>query len=442
MNYALTREVVSSLRVSGCTRAHAEQLSTYDLRDWKRGLRWLDEAGLTLLLRQRLKEIGAESVFPDPLSAVFERNARDHRGRIADMATEFDGINRVFEDAGVDYVALKGFALIPEYCSFASLRPTYDYDYLVQPSDAERACRALEAARYRFQPRDTDQPLVYFHDARPPRSPFSRDDLYSGSFPRTIELHQVLWNPAELKIWLDLPGDFFARKRLRHLTAEQLDVECRRPSSALAFWALCEEDELLFQLLHAFRHILQNWCRLASLHDIAWFVARRSSDTAFWESFLERVRPCAPLREIAGVVLSLSTRVFGASVPEVVAAETVKSLRQAVALWVERYGLESALSNFSSDKFSLLLHREFVSDVSVWRTIERGRLLPLHQPNRAEKPSTRHFAARLTAAWKQSVYIGRRLHHHVLGAARYRLERPRWERRLAEDRRTAAPPTV
>lgn len=442
MNYLLAREVIGCLRVSGSSRENAERLSTFSLRDWKRTLRWLDEAGLTLLLWRRLKEQGAASVLPAPLSATFERNLCDHRRRIAEMAAEFDDINRIFENAGVEYVALKGFALIPEYCPFASLRTTYDYDYLVRPGELERACRALEASHYCFQPGSAHQPLVYFHGARPPRSPLSRDDLYSGSFPRTIELHEVLWNPEELKIRLDLRGDFFARKRLRHLSSEQLDVECRQPLSEPTFWALCEEDELLFQLLHAFRHILQDWCRLASLLDVAWFVQRRSTDACFWESFLERVRHCPPLREIAGVVLALSTRLFGATLPAAATAEAVRNLRSTVTLWLDRYGLESAVNNFSGNKFSLLLHREFVADVSTWRAIERGRLFPLHRPNRAAEPSTRHLAARLTAAWKQGVYVGQRLHHHVLGAARYRLERPRWERMFADDHQAGAPPSV
>ena len=431
MNHTLAREVIGCLRVSGSTRAHAERLSNYGLRDWKRTLRWLDEAGLALLLWRRLKELGAASILPAQLGVAFERNLRDHRRRIAEMATEFNAINSAFENAGVEYAALKGFALIPDYCPFASLRTTYDYDYLVRPDKAERACRALEAAHYHLRPERADEPLEYFHEARPPRSPLNRDDLYSGSFPRTVDLHRLFWNSDELQIRLDCREGFLARKRFRRLTIEQLDVEYPQPFSELRFWALCDEDELLFQLLHAFRHILQDWCRLASLLDVAWFVQRRSSDVRFWKIFLERIRHSPPLREIAGLVLSLSTQLFGASLPEAVTVETVGSLRGTIALWVDRYGLESAVSNFSGNKFNLLLYREFIADDSAWRTIERRRLFPLHRPNQAAEVSTRRLAARLAAAWKQGVYVARRSHHHVLGAARYRLERPRWKRLLA-----------
>jgi hypothetical protein len=439
MNYELARAVVSCLRVSGSPRAHAERLSGFGLPGWKRTLRWLDEAGLALLLWRRLEELGITSALPAEICAALGRNLRDHQCRIAEMAGEFDAINGAFETAGVQYVALKGFALIPEYCPFASLRTTYDYDYLVHPDELERARRALEVAHYRLQTGNVGEPLVYFHEARPPHHPVSRDDLYSETFPRTVELHEQFWNPEELKIRLHFRGDFLARRQSRQLTAEQLGIEDPRPSH-LRFWALCEEDELLFQLLHAFRHVLQDWCRLASLLDIAWFVQRRSSDTGFWERFLERVRPCPRLCQIAGVVLSLSAQLFRPLLPEVVVAEITTGMRNSIALWIDRYGFESALANFSHDKFSLLLHREFIADVATWQTIERRRLFPLHRPNRAAAASTPTLQARVAASWKQSVYVARRLRHHVLGAAHYHLERRRWDRTFAKGDRAAAPP--
>ena len=440
MNYDLAREVIGCLDVSGSSRVHAERLSSFNARDWNRTLRWLDESGLALLLWRRLEVLGAVGVLPAEMRAALERNLRDHRRRITEMAREFDSINRAFESAGVEYVALKGFALIPEYCPCASLRTTYDYDYLVYPAELKRACKALEIAHYRLEPGSEGEPLVYHHRNSSPHRPVSRDDLYSDDFPRTVEMHAQFWNPDELKIGLDFQGDFLARRELRHLTAKQLGVGESELCSGLRFWALRQEDELLFQLLHAFRHILQDWCRLVSLLDIAWFVDRRSSDTSFWESFLERLRPCPALREIAGLILSLSAQLFRASLPAMVAADTARTARAATSLWIDRYGFESALSNFARNKFSLLLHREFVADASVWQGIEHRRLFPLHRPNRAADAGTRDLRARVAAGWKQSVYVLRRVHHHALGYARYRLERLRWERMFEGDDPAAAPP--
>jgi hypothetical protein len=439
MNYDLAREIIGCLRVSGSSRAHAERLSRFGLREWKPTLRWLDEAGLALRLWRRLEEPGIANVLPAKLRAALEGNLHDHQRRIAEMAREFDAINLVLESAGVKYVALKGFALIPSYCPCLSLRTAHDYGYVMHPGELERGCRALEAAHYCLRPGSVGEPLVYFHEARPPRRPVSRDDPYSETFARTIELQ--FWNPDELKIRLDFQGDFLTQGPSRQLTAEQLGVEESRSSPGSRFWALCGKGELLFQLLQTFRHIQQDWCRLASVLDMAWFVQRRSFATGFWERFLERVRPRAPLREIAGLVFSPSAQYFRASLPDVVAAEITRGMRNANALWIDRYGLESALGNFSRNK---LLRREFVGDVSVWQTIERRRLFPRHRPNRAAEAGTRDLRACVAAGWKQSVYVAQRLHHHALGCARYGLERLRWSecsrrtgrrqlRRLSED---------
>jgi len=108
--------------------------------------------------------------------------------------------------------------------------------------------------------------------------------------------------------------------------------------------------------------------------------------------------------------------------------------------WIDRF--ESALSNFSRHKFSLLLRREFVGDVSVWQTIECRRLFPGHRPNRAGEAGTRYLRALVAASWKQSVCVARRLHHHARGYARYRFERLRWERMLTQASQASAPPPV
>lgn len=432
MNRELAREIIGCLRLSDSPKNHVRHLSNFSLGEWKRMLPWLDESGLAPPFWHRMQEQGAEALLPPALSGALRRNMRDHRRRITAMAEDIDCINRAFGKAGIEYALLKGFALIPEYCPLASLRTTYDYDYLVSPQRFQQAGRTLEAIGYRRQAGEPDEPAVYFHEERPPRSPAGRDDLYSADFPRTVELHSTLWDSDELKIRLDLPDDWLARRQARTLTADQLGMEgSEQIGSCLRFSALCEEDELLFQLLHAFRHLLQDWCRLASLLDIAWFIEHRSADEAFWRRFLDQVQSRPALREISGVVLAVSEHLFGATLPRAVASETTDRLSNPVALWVRRYGCRSALDNFSSNKFSLLLHREFVPDPATWRTIQRHRLLPFHRPNRAACTPSHSTGARLLAKWNQGIYVCRRLRHHTLSAVRYGLEWLKWRQMRA-----------
>jgi hypothetical protein len=428
MNRAIATEIVRCLRVSGSPDADFSQLPV-SRHQWERTLEWLDHSGIALLFWQRLKERGYATAIPSAVGERLERNLADHRDRVVEMVAEFASINRCFEGACLRYAAMKGLALSADYCPDIGLRTTYDYDYLLPRDSMEAAERALRAAGYIRKEDPEEHPVVYFHAARPPRTPLSRDDLYSKTFPRTVELHYLLWDADQVKIPLNLPSDPLAERKLRYLSISG-NHQCTSGSARpVHFYELSEHDELIFQVLHAFRHILHDWCRLYSLLDIACFLDHRASDTAFWDQFLDRLGSCRPLSEIVGVVFMLASEVFGAPIPEPVSIRTVQSLRRPLVLWVERYGQESALSNFSDNKFSLFLHREFIHDEAAWRDIRRSRLFPIQRPNQgvhaADSSSQR---ARLSGAWKQGLYVSKRVRHHLLGTLRYGLEAPRWYR--------------
>jgi hypothetical protein len=184
----------------------------------------------------------------------------------------------------------------------------------------------------------------------------------------------------------------------------------------------------MFQVLHAFRHILECWCRLYSFLEIAYFLNQRRSDSAFWRQFVERIRISPLLLQMAGVVFSLAAGIFGAAVPAIVDVEVIQPMRRPLLLWVNRYGRGSALSNFAGNKHSLLLHRELVPDDETWREIRRKRLFPLHWPARAAQASTSSLSSRLAAGWRQGFYIARSLLHHTIATAQFAWESARWER--------------
>jgi hypothetical protein len=206
-----------------------------------------------------------------------------------------------------------------------------------------------------------------------------------------------------------------ARKRLRNW-------------QGLRFYSLAEEDELMFQALHAFRHILQNWCRLCTFLEIAYFLERRRSDSVFWQRFWERIKNSPPLPEMVGVVFSLAAGLFGAAVPTVIDADIIRTMRYPLALWLYRYGCDSALANFADNKYCLFLYREFVPDDATWREIRRRRLFPLQRPNRAARASTPEISARLAAGWKQGSYVARRLFRLLIATVPYTWEFIQWKR--------------
>jgi len=131
---------------------------------------------------------------------------------------------------------------------------------------------------------------------------------------------------------------------------------------------------------------------------------------------------------MAGVVFSLAARLFGAPIPATIDAGVLHNMRHPLLLWVNRYGCDSARANFTGNKYSLLLYREFVPDDAAWREIRRRRLFPLHRPNRAGGGPTPGISARITAVSKQINYVARRLSHHVIAAAQYEWASIQWQR--------------
>ncbi|MGH9326461.1 MAG: nucleotidyltransferase domain-containing protein [Terriglobia bacterium] len=422
MNRAVAREFVQFLRASSPPSKFPRVLADVGRRGWEDILSWLDQCGIALLFWERLKGLGEENRIPLNIGVRLERSLVDHRARVRAMADEFDSINRCLEEADVGYAVLKGFALIPEYCSDVFLRPSYDYDYLIAAESVGRAERTLRAAGFIRKPREDDHPMVYFHEKRHPYSPRSRDDLYSAAFPRTIELHYRFWDADILKLPLPVPADMLAHRQARELGGQA----CSRPP--FRYFALSGEDELIFQGLHVFRHILRNWCRLCSLCDIAYFLEHRTHDFAFWSRLIARLDHNQRVAEILGVVFLLASKLFGGTLPARVSAEIVGNLPRPLTLWVERYGEESALSNFSNNKFSLFLHREFIEDIAAWRQIRHKILFPLHRPNRAVRSGSLNLRARIVTEWKQAWYVSRRVRHHVWATMRYGLESGRWYR--------------
>jgi hypothetical protein len=418
VNRALVRRIVSSLVDSGAPREMLAPLVALSRRRWEQVLSWLDVSGLTLTFWERIKKLDYEQIVPSEIRRRLEANLADNRQRVAEMAREFDAINRCLESAGAEYAVLKGFALAPEYCPDLGLRSFYDYDYFVPLASLETADRALRAAGYVRKKKNTEHHVTYSLSAVPKQIPASRDDLYSPNFGRTLELHHQLWTPREFKIPLSLPWHTSFAFRPRHW-------------QGLRFQSVSEEDELLFYLLHTFRHILTNWCRLAWLLEIERFVEGRSQDMAFWQRFSERIGDNTRLADIVAVVLMLAGSVFRKSLPPAI-QDLIRSRRPSLELWVERCGRESAFENFSGNKNCLLLYRQFVPDPEDWRAIRRFGLFACLRPSWMTQPSGLGAAIRERSRKRQAVYLARRLVHHSKSAMLYAWESYRCRRILSQ----------
>ena len=421
MNRALARWIVDYLFQSGERGESLAPLEALSRRRWEQVVKWLDISGLTLMFWDQITKLDHKHLAPLEIRGQLDRNLADNRQRVAEMAREFDSINRCLESAAVEYAVLKGFALFPDYCPDLGLRSFYDYDYFVRPGSLEKADGALRGAGYvRKETRSSELHAVYDRPSRPWYKPVPRDDLYSPNFPRRLELHSKLWPSEQFKIPLRMSWDTWAAPR-------------RRSWQGFYFYSLSEEDELLFHLLHGFRHILGYWCRLAWLLEIAHFVKCRSQDVEFWLRFCKCIGENERLADIVGVVFSLIEAVFPVTLPPTI-QELTQRCRPSLALWVAHFGRESALEHFAGSKNSLFLYREFVQYPEDWRAIRHKYLFAWRRPPLVAQSSSPRAAGRAKAALRQGVYIARRLVFHLKSAILYAWASYRWRQILSRGR--------
>jgi hypothetical protein len=423
LNRALACEITGFLRVSGPPGEHLRKLRQYRQQVWNKSLDWLDLSGLALAFWERLQRLGAVDTIPREVAAYLASSLTGHRMRVAAMRQEFDSLNRRFEDVGVEYAALKGFTLVPDYCLDAYLRPSYDYDYLISDRTLGAAQEVLRAAGF-IRKEDRARHHATFVPSRlPPKGSFMREGLYSATLPRKVELHSRLWDEVAFRIPLRVPE-------------RPLDRRLQRRGQGLIFYSLAEEDAFVFQALHTFQHILHNWCRLRWLLDIAYFLERRSRDASFWMKCSAALESNEPLSEVVGLVVSLASGLFHAAIPAAIEGRLRGAIRGPVSRWIESYGMASALDNFANNKYALFLYREFVQDKTVWREVRKSLLLPLHRPNRVAGAVAPANAVPGWASWAQGWYVAQRLIHHSVKGARYVWETRRWQRlrRMKTDR--------
>jgi len=228
-----------------------------------------------------------------------------------------------------------------------------------------------------------------------------------------VELHLDLWDSDREGAPLKLPGDLLARSTTRAW-------------GAASFNALGDEDAFLFEAVHAFRHVVHNWCRLSTLYEISYFLNGRRSDRDFWHRFCARIENNLPLRHVAGVVFNLASSLFKVPDPLTNVPSRLFDLTPQLQLWIDHHGMGSAIDNFSGNKLSLLLLREFVADPARWSEIRGRRLFPLQMPHRLQIPAPKRGHPFLREVCLYGSGVARRFWFHARAAAQYALESVRW----------------
>lgn len=417
----LAHAVVDSLRFSGDTAEHLRELKNFHHREWEHTLPWLHDAGLALYFLQKLRQADATDSVPPPVLLRLEHNLTANKARVAFMSQQFNSLNQKFDAIGVKYAAVKGFALVPEFCPDASLRHQSDCDYLVDDESLSTATHIVEEAGY-FLKKHTPRESVFVMPSA--RIPAYRDQQYDADTAHAIELLRYMWDRNLYDARVAEPRFSLENSRINH---------CQ----GVPFRTLSVEDAFLIQVTHAFNHILTCWIRMSWLCEIAYFLNQRAFDPLFWGRIEDRLGDKPVQREITVVVTALAAQFFGAPLPPAVWSRA-QELRPAVRIWIENYARKWAfgknqpheLGLFPTAKLVLFLHREYAFDTATRRRLTRAQLLPLKQLAKR----LRRTAASLTGApatvqespWQLSKKILLRISFHATSGLRYLSEIPRW----------------
>jgi Uncharacterised nucleotidyltransferase len=422
MNRKLAEAIIGCLQFSGAPYDFG-QLARFSPRDWKQTTGWIDRAGLTLYLVERLRACGATEVLPSRALARFEQNLADNRCRVDHLLYETGCINEKLDQAGVQYVVIKGFSLWPEFCSNPYLRTQSDLDYLVARQSLRSAQNVLLELGYEGRRRRFD--VQQFAFERPlGRVPSQFDSPYKLQTTPMVELHVGIWEDMTHHVPLEEPAFVLNNPKLKEW-------------GGLRFPVLSDEDALLLQVLHAFQHMLSCWVKLSWLLEIGRFMEKRWQDSLFWKQFGKRLQGEPQLAEFSTIAFELTANVFSAPMPEV-AQHWRQFLRPSARLWLDNYSRRWALGEtpphkskvFPDSKLSLFMSGEYIPDLHARRDTLRHELMPWKIPGKQpsavfaqvkNRPSTR-----LQALWVDSAFTAQRLSFHASAGLRYLWELPRW----------------
>jgi Uncharacterised nucleotidyltransferase len=416
MARALAESIVRYLSLRDEAGLSDAQFPAASARAWNRALTWLDHSGLALYFLQRLTARKATARIPPNVLFELEQRKQENQLRVASMRGTFAAINRGFEDAAVRYAVLKGFSLVPEYCSDASLRSQSDFDYLIEPGSAALAQRVLSEQGYVLKKQTGNEFIFWIPSAEATRP----RQQYSPRAPWVVELQLTVWDSSLFRVPIAFPDHRFDRMGIHEW-------------DGLRFPCLTPEEMFLGQLMHAFRHVLWGWVRLSWLFEISFFLHHRIEDTALWAQLDQLVGDQPLLKECMAVIALMAADIFDAPIPPAL-REWSNSIRPSVNVWLRNYSRDWLFQKFPRQQFSLFspaklvlfLQEQYLPNRQTRTGEQRRVLFPWARLRRLAQPPSVPGTTAIGAIKEKCRWLALHLIYHFGANLRYLRELPRW----------------
>ena len=381
------------------------RFASFRQRHWEQSYDWLDTSGIALYLLDHLTRGGLRSDIPAEVLQRLEQNQCDNRSRTDQLFHEFVDINRLFRQAGIRFVNLKGITLTPGYCADPSLRFQVDLDFLVEKDDANLCRKILESRAYRLT---GETEATWEFKAGTDVLPALRD-MYKPKAQRSVEIH------------------FAASNQDAGQRDDRIDHAQLQAWQGFIFQGLNESDKFIAQSIHLYEHLRSEWTRLSWVLEYWNYVSLRKKDNDFWSEVRDRTKNDRNVAIAIGVSLKVARKAFGIERIHELDDWTTEVLPTKVNQWIERYSNDILLVEFPGSKLYLLLDdRTQPRKESLER--RRKKLLPSRLPPRVvQVEPSMPLRTQLRGRCQEIRYVLFRLRFHATTGLRHVLETIRWK---------------
>lgn len=360
----IPREVTALIAALQLKGGNPEALKELKKSEWESLLRFSDLAHLTLLLSE-VEPVG----FPAWVVERLQRNATDNAARFERVKATYREAAAAFDQAGVEYMLLKGFTQAPEYVADARFRMQSDLDFYCPKEMISRAEAALMFIGY--QP---EQTVDYSRADHLPcmirRGAWQwRGNAFDPDMPLSIELHFCLWN--EDVSWFAVPevDRFWSRRIWRSL-------------DGLSFPALNPVDHLGHLALHILRNLLSGDWVIHHVHELATFLHAHAEDDRFWKSWKQT--HSSSHRALQAIAFFHARAWFSCDIHPAIESE-MAAMRRVHRKWLEHFAGSSLEGMFHRNKDYVWLHATLVKStgkklVLIRRTIVPSRISTVNTP--------------------------------------------------------------